>query len=230
MNLVSLFSGGKDSCYALFNAINENHSIASLLTVKSSNRESYMYHLPNINLTNYAAEAMGLPLVVVETDREKEAELEALRLALAELKEKAGVEGVLSGAIASNYQKQRLETICRELKLQCVSPLWGRAQDALISEMLQHNFKIMVVGVAAHGFGKEWLGRVIDENLLNELLELKKKFRINVAGEGGEFETLVLDCPLFKKKIEVRESKKQWDGVRGELEIEHAELVAKSAK
>ncbi len=227
MKIVSLFSGGKDSCYALFDAINENHSVVSLLTVKSTNRESYMYHLPNIDLTRYAAEAIGLPLIVIETDKGKERELDALYTTLAEMKEETGIEGVLSGAIASNYQKKRVEKMCKQLSLSCVSPLWGRKQEGLLREMLQHNFTIMVVGIAARGLDEKWLGRIIDERVLNELVELKKKFKINVAGEGGEFETLVLDCPLFEKRIGVEESKKSWNGIRGELEVKKVSLVEK---
>jgi diphthine-ammonia ligase len=227
MKVVALFSGGKDSTYALFRATNENHSIVSLLTVKSTNRASYMYHLPNIDLTRHAAEAMGLPLVVVETDKGKEEELGAMYEALAALKKETAIEGVLSGAIASEYQKKRIEEMCSQLNLHCLSPLWGKNQEELLREMLQCNFKIMVVGVAAQGFDEKWLGRLIDERALNELIELKNKFKISVIGEGGEFETLVLDCPLFKKRIQVGKSEKQWDGSRGELKIKDVSLSEK---
>ncbi|MDP2974530.1 MAG: TIGR00289 family protein, partial [Candidatus Diapherotrites archaeon] len=104
---------------------------------------------------------------------------------------------------------------------------WHREQAALMMEMLRSKFSIMVAAVAAHGLDEKWLGRMIDEKAVQELVELQKKFSVNPAGEGGELETLVLDCPLFKKKIQVLESEKRWDSVRGELVIKKVELVGK---
>ncbi len=227
MRLACLFSGGKDSTFALFNALKQGHSIAALVSIKSPASDSFMYHLPNIHLTEKAAAAMEMPLVVGEAEKGKEAELWVLKELLGELKEKQKIEGVLTGAIASNYQKKRVDLICKKLKLQHIAPLWHREQAALMLEMLQNGFKIMVTAVAAHGLDEKWLGRIIDENALHELVELQGKFSVNPAGEGGELESLVLDCPLFKKKIMVLESEKRWDGVRGELVIKKVDLVGK---
>ena len=229
MKLACLFSGGKDSCYALFNAVNQNHSVVSLVSIKTKDTESYMYHLPNIHLTEKAAEAMDLPLVIGEAKKGKEAELWVLYELLADLKEREGIEGVLTGAIASEYQRKRIELLCKKLKLEHVSPLWGRNQNELLQEMLQHRFSTMVVAVAAKGLDEKWLGRILDETALGELTKLQEKFSLNPAGEGGELETLVVDCPLFKKKISIAESEKQWDGVRGELIVKKAELVSKQS-
>lgn len=227
MRLACLFSGGKDSTFALFNALKQGHSIAALVSIKSKASDSFMYHLPNIHLTEQAAAAMELPLVVGEAEKGKEAELWVLKELLGELKEKQKIEGVLTGAIASNYQKKRVDLICKKLRLQHIAPLWGREQAALMLEMLRNKFSIMVTAVAAHGLDEKWLGRMIDEKALHELVELQGKFSINPAGEGGELETLVLDCPLFKKTIQVIESEKRWGGARGELVIKKVELVGK---
>ncbi len=229
MLLACLFSGGKDSAYALFNAVNQNHCIASLVSIKSYSTDSYMYHLPNIGLTEHAALALEMPLVVGEAKHGKEAELWVLYELLSELREKEGIEGVLTGAIASTYQKRRIDLICKKLRLQHIAPLWQLNQSELLLEMLQHNFSIMVVAVAAKGLGENWLGRMLDESAVNELAELQQRFSINPAGEGGEIETLVLDCPLFKKKISIAESKRHWDGVRGELLVKKARLVEKQS-
>jgi ABC transporter with metal-binding/Fe-S-binding domain ATP-binding protein len=227
MRLACLFSGGKDSTFALFNALKQGHSIAALVSIKSPASDSFMYHLPNIHLTEQAAEAMEMPLVVGEAEKGKEAELWILKELLGELKKKQKIEGVLTGAIASNYQKKRVDLICKKLRLQHIAPLWRREQAALMLEMLQNKFSIMVAAVAALGLDEKWLGRIIDEKAVAELVELQNKFSINPAGEGGELETLVLDCPLFKKKIQVLESEKHWDGVRGELVIKKVELAEK---
>ncbi len=227
MKLACLFSGGKDSCYALFDAINQNHSISALVSIKSKADDSFMYHLPNIHLTEQAAIAAELPLVIGEAKKGKTAELWVLHQVLQDLKEERGIEGVLTGAIASNYQKRRVDLICKKLKLKHLAPLWGRKQCELLQEMLQHRFEIMVVAVAAKGLGEVWLGRILDEKALDELIELQGKFDINIAGEGGELETLVLDCPVFRKKLHVVESEKKWDGVRGELLVKKVDLLHK---
>ena len=225
MKLAVLFSGGKDSAYALFKAFNAGHGIISLVTIKAKSTDSYMYHLPNIHLTEFAARAMDLPLVIVETPGEKEKELLELEQILRSLKEEKKIEGVLSGAIASQYQKERVDKICQDLSLESVAPLWHKNQLELMNEMLENKFEIIIVGVAAAGLDESFLGRKIDDKLLAELVELNKKYSINIAGEGGEFETLVTNCPMFKKRIKIIETETEWDGSRGELKIKKVELV-----
>ena len=226
MRLACLFSGGKDSTFALFKALKQGHEIAALVSIKAA-AGSFMYHTPNIHLAEQAAEAMEMPLVVGEAENGEKAELQAMQLLLSDLKKHQKIEGVLTGAIASNYQKKRVDLICKKLRLQHIAPLWHREQAELLREMLRNKFSIMVTAVAALGLNEKWLGRMIDEKAVQELVELQKKFSINPAGEGGELETLVLDCPLFKKKLCVLESEKRWDGVRGELVIKKVELMGK---
>ncbi|MFH1256889.1 MAG: diphthine--ammonia ligase [Candidatus Diapherotrites archaeon] len=228
MKLCALFSGGKDSAFAVFQAKKEGHSIECLLTIHSSFTESYMYHRPNIHLTELAAEAMGLPLVTVKTSKGKEDELKPLKEALEKLRDEKGIEGVLTGALASVYQASRIEKICKELGLASVNPLWKKNQKEYLQELIESQFKVMVVGVYAAGLDEKWLGRLLDKKALVELSALEKKFKISVGGEGGELETLVLDCPLFSKKIEILESEKKWDGTRGELVVKKAALREKN--
>ena len=227
MKLSVLFSGSKDSAYAIFKALEHGHEISTLVTIKAKSVDSYMYHLPNIHLTEYSALAMGLPLIVEESTGEKELELKELKEVLSTLKNENGIEGVLTGAIASQYQKERVDKICKELSLESIAPLWGMNQLKLLQEMLANKFEIVIVGVSAHGLDESFLGKVIDETVLEKLLLLKEKYQINVAGEGGEIETLVTDCPLFKKKINILESKIEWNGSRGELKIKKVKLTGK---
>jgi len=222
-----LFSGGKDSTFALYKAKKEGHEIVSLVTMESKSPESYMFHIPNTHLTEYAARAMNLPLIFAETSGEKEKELEDLEKVLKDLKKEKKIEGVVSGAVASSYQKERVDAICAKLKLKSIAPLWERDQFELMSEIIDAHFEVIVVGVAAYGLNESWLGRPLDEEALQELLELNRKNQLSVVGEGGEFETLVVDCPLFKEKIVVLEVEKRWDGIRGEMVIKEVELVKK---
>ena len=227
MKLVSLFSGGKDSTYATLLAKKAGHSISCLLSIKSTATESFMYHKPNIASTELSAEAMGIPLIIVETSLGKEAELAPLKEALAELKKKLGIEGVVTGAVASTYQASRIQSICNDLGLHCFNPLWQKNQLQLLNELLKNKFEVIVVAVAAAGLDEKWLGRKLDKKAIAELVTLNKKYDLNIAGEGGELETFVLNCPLFKKKIKILESEKKFSGSSGELIIKKAKLVAK---
>ncbi len=223
MNLVSLFSGGKDSVFAILKAKQKGHEIKYLATIHSKNPDSYMYHTPNIGLTLIQAEAMKIQLASKESKGEKEKEIEDLKILL----EGLGVEGVVCGAIASNYQKQRVEKVCKELNLKLLSPLWEMDQEKLLRDIIENKFEVIITAVAAEGFDESWLGRKIDEECIKDLIELKEKFSINIAGEGGEFETVVLDCPLFIRKILITESEKRWEGNNGMLDVKDAKLVEK---
>src|SRR3989344_65609 len=209
MKLVSLFSGGKDSTYAALLAKKAGHRIACLLSIKSTAPESFMYHKPNIEMNVLSAEAMGLPLIIVETSLGKEAELSPLKETLAELKKKLKIEGVVTGAVASTYQASRIQKICNDLNLHCFNPLWQKNQLQLLNELLENKFEVIIVAVAGAGLDETWLGRKLDKKAIAELVVLNKKYDINIAGEGGEIETFVLACPLFRKKIRIIDSEKK---------------------
>ncbi len=229
MKLLVLYSGGKDSTYAIFKALGQGHSIECLLTMLPERKDSYMYHVPNIEITEFGALAMDYPLIYCDTTGEKEKELIELEQAISDLKKERGIEGVLTGAVASKYQAERIGKIAEKLGLKCVNPLWDRNNIGLLEEMVSEKFKIMVVGVYAGGLDETWLGKVIGEKEILELKGLNEKYSISPIGEGGEIETLVTDCPLYKKRIEIIESKKEFDGARGELKIKKVELRGKGS-
>jgi len=224
MKLLVLYSGGKDSTYAIFKALQSGHDIECLLTMLPERKDSYMYHVPNIEITEFGARAMDYPLIYYNTTGEKEKELIELEEAIKDLKEELGIEGVLTGAVASKYQADRIGAIAEKLGLKCVNPLWDRNNIGLLEEMVSEKFEIMIVGVYAGGLDESWLGKVIGEKEISELNALNEKYSISPLGEGGEIETLVVDCPLYKKKIEIVESEKEFDGSRGELKIKKVEL------
>ena len=223
MKVAALCSGGKDSAFALWSVMNQGHEIERLVAMIPKREDSWMFHRPNIHLIDLFAECAGLPLMKVETSGEREMELEDLERALRKL----DVEGVLSGAIASNYQKSRIDRICDKLGLMHIAPLWGRDPAELLCEMVGAGFEAVITSVAAEGFDEKWLGKKIDEKCVEDLVKLHEKFRINVCGEGGEYESLVLDAPFFKKRIEVIEAENIWRGTNGYLLIKQAEFVEK---
>ncbi|MCK5024711.1 MAG: TIGR00289 family protein [Thermoplasmata archaeon] len=223
MNVAALFSGGKDSTYAIYLAQQRGWTVGPLITMIPEHGESYMFHIPNIGLTGMLAEAMGLGHSEFTTAGKEEEELEDLKIALAN----RDVAGVLTGAIASDYQSTRIDRLCHELGMKSFSPLWRWNQRHVLEDMAAAGFKTIIVGVYAEGLDESWLGRELDEKALKELDNISEKYGINISGEGGEFETLVIDGPNFLKKLKIIKSKKHWEGVRGELIIEEARLVNK---
>ena len=226
MKLGVLFSGGKDSVFATFKA-GKKHEIACLIALISENKESYMFHTPNIDLTKLQAEALEIPLIEQKTSGIKEEELEDLRMAIAKAKKGYNIEGIVTGAIESIYQETREQKICDELDFWGFNPLWQADQLDHLNELVKSGFKIIITGVFAEPFTKKWLGREIDEKSVNELAKLHHSHKINPAGEGGEFESLVLDGPNFKKRIEIKESETFCKNFNGLFKIKKAEMVEK---
>ena len=141
--------------------------------------------------------------------------------------EKYQITGLVNGAIYSNYQRRRIENICSELNLDIITPLWKLKPKDMLCEMVEHKFKIIMSAVAAGGLGPEWLGKEITPEVIEELSELHETCYVCTGGEGGEFETLVLDSPLFKKRLEISAATPIWDGQAGVYEVKEAKLVDK---
>jgi len=222
MKLAALISGGKDSIYAAFKASKQNE-IACIISFKSKRDDSYMFHIPNIHLVELQAKSMDIPLISVESSGIKEKELKDIEKALETAIKKYKIEGVVSGALASNYQKERIDNICSKLKIKSIAPLWHIDPKSYLKELIENNFKIIITGIAAEGFSKDFLGHEINETFLNKIKDL----RIHHGGEGGEYESLVLDCPLFNKKLKIKSSKIEMENdCTGKLIID-AELVKK---
>lgn len=226
MRLGVLFSGGKDSTLALHKAA-EKEEVVCLITLVSENKESYMFHTPNIDITVLQAEALGLPLIKKATKGKPEEELKDLEEAIAQAVNCFKIEGVVTGAVESAYQSKRIQSICDRLNVLCVNPLWKKNQKALLEELVEEGFKVIISGVFAYPLDESWLGKEIDKELIERLALLGKKFGLSVSGEGGEIETTVLDAPLFKKKIEILDSAVEAKGNSGVFIIKRARLAPK---
>jgi diphthine-ammonia ligase len=223
MKVAVLISGGKDSALALYRALQSVYDVKCLVTMIPQRPDSWMFHYPNIRLTELFAEASEIPLVKAETKGEKEKELSDLENLLRTI----NVEGVVSGAISSQYQKKRVDEICRKLNLKSIAPLWHEDPLKLLNDIINLKFHAIIIGVYAYGLDQKWLGRTIDRETLNDLVELNTRFQTSIVGEGGEYETLVLDAPFFRKKIQIRKARIVWEGSSGYLSVEDAELQAK---
>ena len=207
MLLSALVSGGKDSLYAMHLAMKHGHEIKNIISMRSENAESYMFHTHNIDLVREQAKLMGVPFVESSTKGVKEEELEDLKQIISE----QGVEGVVSGAVESRYQFDRIGKICSGLGIESVTPLWHTDQKKYMLDMINEGFESIVVSVAAPPLDEKWLGKKIDEKFLDEIIKLNKNFGISIVGEGGEYDTLVVNCPMFREKLSVGEQKTIWD-------------------
>ncbi|NXP50671.1 DPH6 ligase, partial [Heliornis fulica] len=218
-------SGGKDSCYNMMQCVAAGHQIVALANLRPAENtgqtdelDSYMYQTVGHHAIDLYADAMDLPLYrgfikgsSVNTGRMytkcQEDEVEDLYQLLKLVKDKEGVEGVSVGAILSDYQRVRVEDICRRLNLQPLAYLWRQNQEILLKEMISSKIQAIIIKVAALGLDPDkHLGKTLDQ-MEPYLLELSEKYGVHVCGEGGEYETFTLDCPLFKKKIVVDSAK-----------------------
>ncbi|RLE47893.1 MAG: TIGR00289 family protein [Candidatus Methanomethylicota archaeon] len=225
MKFAALYSGGKDSTYAIYYALSQAWEITHLITLIPESEESAMWHYPAIKWTELQAKAMGISQLKVRV--KSRSELQELREALEKLKAKEGIEGLLSGVIASDYQKRRLDSICEKIGLKLIAPLWQKDPIAILKEVVNSNFKVIVVGVAAYGFTRDWLGSTINSKRVEELKILSEKYGIHPCGEGGEFETFVCDAPFFKEKIEIADYEIKWHRYSGEYIIKKATATPK---
>jgi ABC transporter with metal-binding/Fe-S-binding domain ATP-binding protein len=232
---VSLFSGGKDSSWALYRALERGLSVERLVTVHPEG-DSYMYHVPETRLAGLAAESIGISLLEVEpgdlgaetaadSGRQGDAELEPLEAALRDLDAELpdGLAGVTVGAVESEYQTTRVEAMADRLGVEVFAPLWQQDPRELAEAMLAAGFQVTVVQVAAAGLDESWLGRQLDVEALTDLAELHERHGVHLLGEGGEFETLVTDGPHMDRPLELTYTT-EWEGTRGRLHVEEAQL------
>lgn len=226
MKVAILFSGGKDSLMALNYALEKKEDVLYLLSIESKNKESYMFHVPNIHITDLLSQALEIPLLNIKTNGVKEEELVDLKNAFIELK-KLGVQGIYTGALYSIYQKSRIEKIGSEVDLKVFSPFWHVDELEYMKNILKLGFEVIITGVFADGLDESWLSRKIDYDAICEIEKLNKKHHVNIAFEGGEAETLVINGPIFKKKIKIIKGKKEWNLDNGVYIIEEAILEDK---
>lgn len=220
--IATLFSGGKDSMLAMHRMHAKGRMTELLITMVSDNDFSYMFHKPNIDFTSLQAEALGIRQLFATTKGEKERELDDLRRVFKE----NNVTELITGAVASVYQKERIEAICRDLSITLHSPIWHIDPMEELAE-LSSRYNVIVTQIAAEGMEKEFLGARINKAFIDKLLKIQQRYRINLLFEGGEAESFVLDAPLFKKSIGITKSRTEFEGSVGRFIIEDAILEDK---
>jgi diphthine-ammonia ligase len=228
MKLAALFSGGKDSTFAISCAQEMGHCVACLITMHPVADDSALFHYPNSWITEYLADAIQLPLIACRVcGRSKEDEMKALEETILHVKSIYGINGIVHGGISSNYQKQAFEEICAQHRIEALAPLWNLEPERYLNELLMRGFRIIITGVSTMGLESEWLGKELDKEAVAKLISLSKKCKFNLTFEGGEAETLVIDCPLYQKKLQINNAAACWDGQRGIFEIQDVALIEK---
>ncbi|MFH1094862.1 MAG: diphthine--ammonia ligase [Candidatus Micrarchaeota archaeon] len=220
MKVVILFSGGKDSVYATHLCLSWGWEV-EWLTLHPQ-EDSMMFHHPNTRWCGLQAEAAGIQWHEIRA-ASHENELDDLEEALGRLKAAGKIEGIVSGAIASEYQKQRIEVIGENVGLPTFAPLWHKKPD-ILREMLEQ-MEVYLVSASAQGLDEKWLGRRLEPKDVDRFLAMRPA--IHPFLEGGEGETFVCDAPFFRKKIRIKKMEKTFEGQSGRVNILEAVLKKK---
>lgn len=221
MRVAVLSSGGKDSAAAWWWAMCQGWDIRYLVTVDITGGDSWMFQVPGTHLVEHQARLAGIDWVNVKTKGVQEEEIKDLENVLAEL----DIDGVVSGALRSDYQKSRIERMAERLGIRSWTPLWHQESREHMRGLIHNRFQVFITSVSCEGLGKEWIGKTLDAASLEVLETLAETFRFNVDGEGGEYETLVIGGPHLQGTLELTGCV-NWDGVRGSFEITHVQAIA----
>ena len=223
MKLVAAWSGGKDSCFACYKAIQEGYEISNFLVMMSDPRESN-FHMIRADMLDAQSQAIGIPIVKSTTTPNTYEQ--DFKKALLKMKAK-GVEGIVTGDVfdVALHEAGWLDRICKEVGLTPVKPLWHRDTKQILEEFINEGFRATLVRIKTDVLGMEWLGREINKAFFDDLLKLGM---IDPCGEHGEFHTFVTDGPLFKNnRIVILESEKVKLKGNGRLVIKRFDVKPK---
>ena len=249
MRVAILASGGKDSTYASWWAQLQGWEVVALVTVSVKGDDSMMFQLQNTWIAAFQASASGIPWKPIISFGEEEEEVGDLESSITaegnifDLKEifppgieipedlafhtgPLDIDALVVGALRSDYQKTRIERMCQRLGIISFSPLWHKDPREHMQSLLEHGFGVVFTSVSTEGMSADWIGRTLERGSLNELIDLAKRHRFNLDGEGGEFETIVVSAPHMKKDV-ILEGEVVWKGSRGSLQVLSCKLSGK---
>lgn len=219
MRVLALLSGGKDSVCAVETARGFGWDVVAALTLRPAEDDAWMFHTPALDAVRGVAECLGLPLVEAPVRTGKDEEVEDLEAALRAAKERFGLDGLVSGALASEYQRTRLDLVGHRVGLKSFAPLWHKEPQGYVASLVAGGWDIRFSRTAAEGLPASWVGQRLDADKVRHLSV--HPARPHVAGEGGEYETLVLDAPCYSRRLVV-------DGARVEAGASRATWVVEA--
>ncbi len=185
--------------FSMYLAVQSGFEVPYVVSIKPEKEESWIFHVPNIDMIPAMSEAMERIHVNGFTDGTEEGDMSGLKNALSNL----DIDGIVMGAVWSDYQMDRMNRVCDELGLKVFAPLWRKNQHMVLREIVESGIKAVIIGYYAEGFGPEWLGREIDYDTIADLERLNSEYGVSVTGEGGEYESLVLDSPLHRHPLKI---------------------------
>ena len=212
MSWAALTSGGKDSILSCQKAIDSGKDVRYLVTARPKNRDSYMFHSANLDVVPVIAKVAGMEYVEITTEGNKEEELRDLEAGLSAL----DIEGVVAGAVASEYQASRVRAITDKLGLSLFTPLWHMDPELLLHEVAER-LDARIIVTAAEGLDASFLGARFDDALIHRLKRIAATRRINIAGEGGEYESITLNAPFFSCPVTYTTAEVRSENDRHEL-------------
>ena len=202
MKVIASWSGGKDSCFACYKALAEGYEVSYLVNFISREFRRVSFHGTRAHLISRQAQAIGIPLVQYTITPDMSLYEQTFKKAVSALKRK-GIEGMVFGDIYLQEHKDWIERVCGELGITPLLPLWGMASERVLSEFIEAGFEAVIVSAKSDIFDEKWLGQRIDHSLLPDMKELGQEKGLDVCGEQGEYHTLVVDGPLFRKRVQV---------------------------
>ncbi len=214
MKAVSLWSGGKDSCFACYKAKQQGYQIISVINFTDSDRVNSVSHGLSADIIQKQADLIDIPLL--QKTMPKKGYKDAFKVLIEELKAKEGIEGIVFGDIYLQEHRDWIDKVCEELRVEPILPIWTHDTEKLIRDIIDSGFKSIVVSTRKDILGEEWLGREIDDKFIKDLSAIGN---IDLCGEKGEFHTFTYDGPIFKQKIKFDIGEKRLENGRWFLEI-----------
>ncbi len=227
MKVAVMYSGGKDSTMVLKYALDKGWKVETLISIKPKSTESFLYQYTTVEWTKLSSDALDIPLIHIKSEKigPKE-EADELEKIFKDLK----VDAILVGGVGlQKTQIREWKRVANRFNIDLIVPYHNLTSEELFDKTIDSGFNIMLTDVATDGLGPEWIGKKLSKDNVQEFKRLSKKFGFDILGEGGYYNTLVTDGPIFNKRIEIINSSKIWDNKTssGYLEIEEAKLVPK---
>ncbi len=229
MKVAVMYSGGKDSTYAIDYALQKGWDIKYLLSVKPTRTDCYLFHFATVEHTPLQAEALGLRHIMARcsvADPIQEAQV------VREVVQKNKVEAVLLGGTGlQQTQIKSIQNALMPLGIEVFAAHSGEDHEEVVRKLIARGYDIRITQIATEGLSEKWLGKQIDKDNFAELQKLSRQFGFHIGGEGGYYDTFVCDAPIFRKRIIIEDTENFMEGrYSGHLIAKKIRLVDKKVK
>jgi uncharacterized protein (TIGR00290 family) len=220
--VIATWSGGKDSCFAAYKAVQLGYTLSALANTISHDYQRVRFHGLEAKMIQLQAEALGLPLLQAGTTPENYEEEFLVNI-------KRGMTPQIQGVVFGDIHLQDClawaKKVCGKLGIEAIEPLFGTNPKELLASFIASGFQSVVVSTQASILGEAWVGRVIDQSFYDDILRLDG---VDPCGENGEYHSVVIDGPLFKQKIALEQTAKVLRSGYWFLDIQQYSLQNKS--